>query len=274
MKIKFNRLLVSIIGFVLLIGLACILWFCLIKPANETLSSKNAEYEPLAQYNETLLQSTIQNREVQFRKADMAEKLYDTYMSRFMPMLDFGRRDTGMIDYWREYTNIKKVLENFGNDPNVTTHISLNVPNPPTNPNDSLFDSKVITYTGSVTVTGDYSSILDNMVRWSSAPRLVLVNANNITMTMQGDDPNKVTANYGITCYVIPWTSGGAKIEMATNNGGASPNSGSGMRSSGMPGAMPPGAGTSVSPIPGASATPGAMPPGVQSGPAAQATRR
>ena len=150
MKIKFNRLLVSIIGIVLIIGVGCLLWFLAIKPANEKLAAKDSEYQPLAQYDANLLAQTEQKKIEEFRKADMAEKLYETYMRRFMPMLDFGRRDTGMIDYWREYSNIKKVLEAFGNDPNVTTTINLSVPNPPTNPNDSLFDQPYITYTGKI----------------------------------------------------------------------------------------------------------------------------
>ena len=275
MKIKFNRLLVTIVGLVVLIGVGCLLWFCYLKPANETLKAKQSEYEPLAQYDQAKLDEALNNKEVEFRKADMAEKLYDTYMNRFMPMLDFGRRDTGMIDYWREYSNIKKVLEDFGNDPNVTTTITLNVPNPPTNPNDSLFDQQVLTYTGQVTVIGDYSSVLENMVRWSSAPRLVLVNANSITMNMNNNDPNRITATYGITCYVLPWQSGGAKIEMAS--GGAASTSGmNGMDGMGgmngaMGGAMGPGAmpggmngplgGGTSGPMGGSTATSGADDP-------------
>lgn len=239
MKIKFNRLLVSIIGAVLLIGIGCLMFFLVVKPAMETLKSKQAELEPLKQYNEEMLASTEQKKVEEFKKADMVESLYDSYMSRFMPMLDFGRRDTGMIDYWHEYANIKKVLENFGNDPNLTTTISLTVPNPPTNPNNSLFDQPFIKYSGTVTVTGDFNSILDNIVRWSSAPRLVLVNNNSISMTMSGDDSNMVTCSYTIDCYVIPWTSGGPKIDMATGGGAASAQgAGSDAMMGGMPGGM------------------------------------
>ena len=267
MKIKFNRLLVLIIGLVLIIAAGCLMWFLVIKPANEELAKKESEYQPLQQYNEQLLVSTQQKKEVEFRKADMAEKLYDTYMNRFMPMLDFGRRDTGMIDYWREYSNIKKVLEKFGNDPNLTTTISLTVPNPPTNPNDSLFDRDFIEYVGTVTVTGDFNSILENIVRWSSAPRLVLVDANSISMTMNGDDPNQITASYGIKCYVIPWTSGGAKIDMAPSGGSSMGTPGMpGM--AGMPGGMPGDPGTPGAPMPGApaGAAPGAPMPGGPAG--------
>lgn len=263
MKIKFNRLLVSIVGIVLLIGIGCLLWFAFIKPAKETLEAKQQEYQPLQQYNEQLLVSTQQKKEVEFRKADMAEKLYDSYMNRFMPMLDFGRRDTGMIDYWREYTSIKSVLEKFGNDPNLTTKISLSVPNPPTNPNDSLFDQPFITYNGIVTVIGDFTSILDNIVRWSQAPRLVQVDANSISMNMSGDDPNRITASYAIRCFVIPWSTGGSKVEMATGGVASSTNSygmNDGMPGmSGMPGGpgMMPGGGPG--PMPGG---PGSMPGG------------
>lgn len=237
MKIKFNRLTVSIVSAVLLIGIGCLLWFAMLKPAREKLDAKQQEYTPLAQYNEELLVSTKQKKEVEFRKAAMAESLYDSYMSRFMPMLDFGRRDTGMIDYWREYSNIKSVLEKFGNDPNLTTKISLTVPNPPTNPNDSLFDQPFITYSGVVQVVGDFSSILENIVRWSEAPRLVQVDANSISMNMSGDDPNRITATYAIRCYIIPWSSGGSKIEMAT--GGVSLNNNYGNSMGGMMGGDP-----------------------------------
>ena len=254
MKVKFNRLLVSIVGVVLLIGICCLLWFLMIKPAKENLAAKEAEYQPLAQYNEQLLQQTQEKKIVEFKKADMAESLYDSYMNRFMPMLDFGRRDTGMIDYWREYSNIKSVLEKFGNDPNLITKISLSVPNPPTNPNDSLFDQKYITYTGTVTVVGDFTSILDNIVRWSDAPRLVEVQSHSISMSMAGDDPNRITATYGIKCYVIPWSAGGEKIAMATGGAGSSSNSMNGM--GGMPGMMGSG------PMPG-----GPMPGGPTPGP-------
>lgn len=259
MKIKFNRLLVTIIGLVLLIGIGCLLWFLMIKPAKEKLAAKEAEYQPIKQYNETLLVTTQKNRDVEFKKAALIEKTYNNYMSRFMPMLDFGRRDMGMISYWREYENMKKVVEEFGNDPNLTTTISLNVPTPPTNPNDSLFDSPFIQYTGTVTVTGDFTSILNNITRWSNAPRLVLVSP-NISMTMQGDDPNKVTASYGIVCFVIPWQSGGSSITMAPG-GGASGQTTGAMGMGGMSGGMP-----GMSAMPGATGAgmgaPGAMPTG------------
>lgn len=259
MKIKFNRLLVSIIGIVLLIGIGCLMWFLVIKPAKESLQAKEAEYEPLKQYNEELLISTQQNKIEEFKKADMAEDLYNSYMNRYMPMLDFGRREMGMVEYWREYKNIEKVLKNFADDPNLTTSISLTVPQPPTNPNDSFFDQDYFTYTGQVTVTGDFLSILDNITRWSQAPRLVLVNANSIDMKMSGDDPNLITATYGITCYVIPWQKGGEKIKMATGGATASPDAmGGAMGAPGMPPTGGPG-------MPGAPVA-GTMPAGAPTG--------
>ena len=255
MKIQFNRLLVSIIGIILITGAGFAIWHWVITPAQEVLKQKEGEYEAVRMYDDKKLADTRIYKENEFAKLALDEALYDEYMSRFMPMLDFGRRDVGMIAYWHEATGAgSTIVTNFAmKDPIVKVlSASLSVPPPPTNPNDSLFDQKVIVYSGNVNVEGDFGSILNNLTRWSNAPRLVLVNP-SITMNMNGNDPNKVSASYAITCYVFPRSTGGANVSMAP--AGAGGMSGS-MRPGGMPGM--PGA------MPGMP-SPGGMPGGMSS---------
>lgn len=233
MKIQFNRLLVSIIGIILILGAAYAVWHWIITPAQDILKEKRATFDGIKEYDDAKLASTRTFKEKEFAKLAQDESQYNEYMSRFMPMLDFSRRDVGMISYWHEATGVgSKIVTNFAvKDPivNVMT-ASLSVPPPPTNPNDSLFDQKLITYTGSVSVRGDFRSILNNITRWSNAPRLVLVSP-SISMTMSGYNPNNISATYSITCFVFPRNTGGDTISMA------SASSGSGMgRTGSMPG--------------------------------------
>ena len=182
-----------------------------------------------------------------------------------------------MISYWHETTGIGStiVTEFARKDPVVTVNAaSLSVPAAPTNPNDPLFDRDLITYSGSVSVTGDFRSILDNIVRWSRAPRLVLVDP-AITMTMNGNDPNRVSASYNITCFVFPSATGGDKIQLAPG-GGAAAAAGTGMTGGTTMGpstpSLPPmsGGGMSVAPDPAASGGTTAPPmPSLPSSPSA-----
>ncbi|MBO4547987.1 MAG: hypothetical protein J5758_02110 [Abditibacteriota bacterium] len=233
MKNLFNRLVVTIVSLVIIAGAGYALWHFVVQPARETLEARRTEYDGIKQYDEAKLAQTRTYKEQEFAKLEMDVAKYQDYMNRFMPMLDFSRRDVGMISYWHETTGIgSTIVTNFARkDPVVTVNsATLSVPAAPTNPNDSLFDQDIITYTGAVSVTGDFRSILDNIVRWSRAPRLVLVDP-AITMTMNGSDPNSVSASYNITCYVFPRATGGAKIDLAPGGGAAAAAGGAAMGS-------------------------------------------
>ncbi len=228
MKNLFNRLVVTIVSLVIIAGAGFAVWHFVVQPAKEELEALRTEYDGIKQYDEAKLAQTRTYKEQEFAKLELDVARYQDYMNRFMPMLDFSRRDTGMISYWHETTGIgSTIVTNFARkDPVVTVNsATINVPAAPTNPNDSLFDQDIITYTGSVSVTGDFRSILDNIVRWSRAPRLVLVDP-SITMNMSGSDPNSVSASYNFTCYVFPRATGGSKIQLAPGGGAAAASTG------------------------------------------------
>lgn len=262
MKIQFNRLLVSIVGIILIVGAGFAVWHWVITPAQEVLKQKESEFQTIEMYDDKKLADTRSYKESEFAKLALDEAQYQEYMNRFMPMLDFGRRDVGMISYWHEATGAgSTIVTNFAmKDPIVKVlSASLSVPPPPTNPNDSLFDQKVIVYSGSVNVEGDFKSILNNITRWSNAPRLVLVSP-AITMSMNGNDPNRVNASYSISCYVFPRSTGGASITMAPASAGGMGS----MRPGGMPG-MPGG-------MPGMPGAPGMTSPGMVGPPSMPST--
>ncbi len=276
MKNLFNRLVVTIVSLVIIAGAGFAVWHYVVDPAKKELEDRRTEYDGIKQYDEAKLAQTRTYKEQEFAKLEMDVQRYQDYMNRFMPMLDFSRRDTGMISYWHETTGIGStiVTEFARKDPVVTVNAaSLSVPAAPTNPNDPLFDRDLITYSGSVSVTGDFRSILDNIVRWSRAPRLVLVDP-AITMTMSGNDPNRVSASYNITCFVFPRATGGDKIQLAPGGGAAAASAGTGMMGGTMGPSTPSlpsmsGGSMTVAPDPASGAASGPPMPSLPSSPSA-----
>ena len=138
-------------------------------------------------------------------------------MRKRMPDLSFARRDQGMLELWQEQIHtLGPLIKSFARDKNVDVlSDDVTLPAPPANPNDSVFDQDVLVFPlGSVQVQGDFKSLMDNIARWNSCRRLIMVTS----PVLAGTSPALV-AQYNITCYIFPVAKGGPKIPLA--GGGA-----------------------------------------------------
>ncbi len=278
---KIKQLHIAIIGIVLIAIAEALILFMMWKPQHAKYLAAKARYDAAAA---TGNQASLEAAKQDVKKAEQSVKdalnNLDAQMRRRMPVLDFTKRDVGMIAMWYEQiTKMGPLLESFANDPNVDVYpVSFSLPAPPASPNDPLFDSEVLNFQlGSVSATGDFRSLMNHVRRWNNCRRLVLVDG----VALSGNSPN-LTVSYTLQCYVFPLATGGKTNPMwgaATAGGGMGPGGGGmmgpgmggGMMGPGMaPGAksgmgagMPPGAG---GPMPGAGMGPGMMGPGAKGG--------
>lgn len=218
---KLKRIHVIIIGVVLCIIAGVAMFFLQIKP--QTVALKAAE----DRYNKSVVKgnpSSLQGAKGELTKAmvdfNMAQQQLDAQMKLRMPHLDFTRRDVGMLSLWNEQIKtLGPLLEGFARDKNVTgVQASFQIQAPPANPNDPVFDQDVLVFQlGNVSATGDFKHLMDNIRRWNSCRRLVMVGPPSLS----GISP-RLTASYPLTCYIFPVAKGGSKIQMA-GGGAATP---------------------------------------------------
>lgn len=233
---KLRKIHVIIIGSVLCVIAAVAIFFLQIKPTNQKIEEQKKRYETaFVKGNPQSRDQAIRERDDAAQKVVLAQMQLDTLLAKQMPVLNFTRRDIGMLALWKE--QIKKLgplLEKFAQDRNVTVlSAKFPIPAPPANPNDATFDQEILTYSlGTVQIQGSFKSVMKNISRWNNCSRLVMVGP----VTLSGISP-ELTASYPLTCYIFPTAKGGDKIQMA-GTGSADASAASGM---GAPVAMPPG---------------------------------
>lgn len=230
---KLRKIHIIIIGSVLCVGAAAAIFFLMIKPLNEEYAKTYASFQQL---DEAGSEMNRQNAERDLSKAmsdlSISQQKMDVYMKRFMPNLNFTDRANGMINLWNEQIyDLGPRIEHFAKDKSVKVlGGSFSVPAPPVNPNDPLFAQEWLKYDlGTYTVMGDFKSVMNNIRRWNTCSRLIVVSP----PTLAGSSPNLV-ASYTLTCYVAPAALGGATIPMA--GGGAAAGSTPGGAPGGSPG--------------------------------------
>jgi|GEM_PF-1122454 len=255
---KIKQLHIWIIGTVLIIIAEVLILFMMYKPQSLKYDAAKAKYDGAIDLgNEDALAKANKSLEDAKKSVRVALNDLDGVMKRKMPVLDFTKRDVGMIAMWYEQiTKMGPILESFANDPNVrVSPVSFSLPAPPSSPNDTLFDSNVLTFPlGTITAQGDFKSLMNHVRRWSNCKRLVLVDGVSLT----GNSPN-LTVSYTIQCFVYPMAIGGKTDPMwgASTGGGGMQGPGGGGPMAGPGGPMGGGAG-------------GAMPGMMMGGPGAK----
>jgi hypothetical protein len=127
-----------------------------------------------------------------------------------------------MLSLWNEQIKtLGPLLESFARDKSVRVLASgFDIPAPPANPNDKIFDQDVLVFNlGVISVVGDFKHILDNIRRWNNCRRLIVVGP----PTVGGLSP-RLMAAYSLKCYIFPAAKGGPTIPMA--GGGGAPVAG------------------------------------------------
>jgi hypothetical protein len=254
---KIKQLHIWIIGTVLIIIAEVLILFMMYKPQGLKYDAAKIKYDGAIDLgNEEALAAADKSLADAKKSVRVALNDLDGVMKRRMPVLDFTKRDVGMIAMWYEQiTKMGPILESFANDPNVrVSPVSFSLPAPPSSPNDSLFDSNVLTFPlGNITAQGDFKSLMNHVRRWSNCKRLVLVDGVSLT----GNSPN-LSVSYSIQCFVYPTATGGKTDPMwgaSTGGGGGMQGPGGG---TGGPGGGMPGMGMGMGMGPGAKGMPGA----------------
>lgn len=211
---KLKKLHVIIIGSVLCIGAGAAIFFLLIKPQNEAFAAAKARYDTAVVLgNQMAEDKAIKDRNDAIVKVNQAQQSLQVQMDRRMPDLSFERRDLGMLALWDEQIKtLGPLLDGFAQDKSVVSvSASFTIPPPPINPNHQIFDQDVLVFPlGTVQATGDFKSLMNNIRRWNNCRRLVMVGP----PALVGNSP-RLTAAYGLTCYIFPAAKGGAPIPMA-----------------------------------------------------------
>jgi len=205
-----------------------------IKPQIKAFNDAKARVDAASSKgNETAKAQAQKELQAAIDEFNMSQSTLDVQMKQRMPNLDFSRRDIGMLALWKEQIKtLGPLLESFARDKSVNVRQAVfQIPAPPANPNDPIFDQDVLTFPlGTVQVSGDFKSLMNNIRRWNNCRRLVMVGA----PTLVGTSP-ELTASYPVTCYIFPVAKGGSKIQMA--GGGAA--GAAGAAGAGAPGAPP-----------------------------------
>lgn len=231
---KLKKLHVIIIGSVLCVLVGVLMGMFLIKPEFAKYDEQYKRWvdnipqgteELAAQDLAAAFAGPMADAEADLQRANMeriqAQQKLDAEMELRMPKLDFSNRETGMIALWKEQIlNLGPMLERFAQDKNVNVIAAkFAIPPPPANPNDAVFSQDVIQFNlGTVTVQGDFKSIMKNIRRWNNCRRLIMVGA----PVLQGTSPQLQVA-YSVTCFVYPVAKAGAAIPMAGAGGTAPP---------------------------------------------------
>lgn len=265
---KIKQLHIWIIGTVLIIIAEVLILFMMYKPQGLKYDAAKAKYDGAIDLgNPEALAAADKSLADAKKSVQVALNDLDGVMKRRMPVLDFTKRDVGMIAMWYEQiTKMGPILESFANDPNVrVSPVSFSLPAPPSSPNDSLFDSNVLTFPlGNITAQGDFKSLMNHVRRWSNCKRLVLVDG----VSLNGNSPN-LSVSYSIQCFVYPTALGGKTDPMwgaSTGGGGGMQGPGGGMQGMGMGMGTGMGMGPGAKGMPGASGAGAGMPGGAMPG--------
>jgi hypothetical protein len=252
---KITQLQVWIIGLVLSIISGVLIFFLLIKPANEEKAAADARYETAHQT--AVLEPQKQN-ELKVAKANVvqAQANWNRLDRQLMPDIDVSNLYRGMRQLWNEQIKVlgPRVEKYLRADKSVQiVSANIQLPPPPTDPN--AVNRKAFVYDlGSVTVMGNFEEITRHVERWNKFDRLVLADG----LTLQGNSP-RLFGTYTLRLFVFPHGTDkpGPAIPQA---GGGQGGMMGGMGGPGMMGGMPGGMGGPMMSGPGMMGGEGDMP--------------
>jgi hypothetical protein len=197
---KITQLQVWIIGLVLSIISGVLIFFLLIKPANDETQSANQRIETA---RPTAAQEEQKKRDLVKAKQDVvkAERGWDLIDRTIMPDINVTNLYRGMRQLWNEQLKVlgprtEKFLRADKSVQIVSANIQL--PPPPTDPN--AVNRKAFVYDlGTVTVMGNFEEITRHVERWNKFDRLVLADG----LTLQGNSP-RLFGTYTLRLFIFP----------------------------------------------------------------------
>jgi len=235
---------IAIIGTVLTIIAAVIIYFTLMKPQFELKEQHQQKYDAAelianedgtAKADRTKALAEVARAEADWRRYDRA----------LMPDINISNLITGTQQLWREQIKVlgPKIDKFLMADKSVrVVQKQITLPAPIADPNQVA--RQVFIYDiGSVAVQGTFPAILKHAGRWNQFDRLMLMDG----LTLSGNSP-RLTGSYSLTCFVFTHgATAGPNIPQAQpaqggGFGGGFPGGGGG----GFPGAgygPPPGVG-------------------------------
>ena len=250
---KITQAQVYIIGVVLTVITAALIYFLLIKPSMESLAEQTAKYEQRKAVAEKMpqAQKARKTAETQIAAAKADWAVYDRQL---MPNIDISNLIIGHQQLLNEQivVLIPKVEKFLQADKSVQV-VSAALTPPATSGDPNVVNKKEFTYDlGTVSVAGTFPAILKHAERWNRFDRLILVTG----LTLSGNSP-RLVGTYSLRCFEI--THGekpGDPIPQAA--------AGAGGGFGGGPGSGPP---PGYSNGPGGDVRPGGGPPGTDGTP-------
>ena len=249
---KLNRIspwAVAGVGIALsLLAIAAII-FLMIKPTLDQTAAQQAIYNqnfpdstPGAQRlaRNQLAAAKLQVKQIQFQYAVKA--------AAKMPRYDVSNRNLALRQITYELTRYlgPDIQRQLQATPGAKSTTQVVLPPPPVSPND-ITAAPVVIPLGTITVTGDFRSILQHYYNWQHFNRLVLVD----NLALAGNSPY-MTGTYTATLYIFP--------QNDTKLGPIIPEAGTGTGAGAAPGGYP-GSGGTPSSYPGSSGRPGGARP-------------
>jgi hypothetical protein len=197
---KVTQMQVWIIGVVLTIITALILFFALIQPAQARLADAEKKYADAKAIADTDPEKK-QDRKKAEKEVASANADWARYDRELMPNIDRSNLFTAMKQLWKEQIFVLgPKLDRFlraDKKVQIAQPAGFALPPPPTDPNEMF--RKVWQYNlGNVAVVGNFNDVLNNAERWNNFDRLVLVD----NLTLSGNSPRLVGA-YQLTCFIF-----------------------------------------------------------------------
>jgi hypothetical protein len=233
---KITQLQVWIIAIVLSIISGVLIYFLLIKPANEEKAAADAKFTAAKQIAD---QEPAKIKEMAAAVANTRknEANWRRYEAKLMPNIKLDNLYTGMRQVWIEQIKTlgPKVDAYLRKDKSVRVlQANFQLPPPPTDPN--AINRKYFEYSlGTVSVMGTFENITKHVERWNNFDRLVLADG----LTLSGNSPQLV-GTYTLRAFVLPRNAdkpGAAWPSAGGGQGGGMPGMG-GMGGPGMMGPM------------------------------------
>ena len=218
---RVTPLQVWIISLVLSLIAGLLVFFLLIRPAQDRLATETKRYEDQEAIALTRPKME-QDKKNALREVAEAKAKWAIYDKKLMPNINITNLFTGMQELWQEqiFTLGPKVRKFLYADKTVqVAKESIALPAPPTDPN-SIARKVFVFDFGQVEVVGNFNDVLNHVERWNTFDRLMVAD----NLTLQGNSP-RLSGQYTLTCYEFtrgdvagaPWPAAGT----GTGAGGA-----------------------------------------------------
>lgn len=199
---------------VIIASVACLmvvvgLYFLVIKKSNESIAVLQAQLDQLNQ--QAAQKATVEAQlAAEKQKYQAVVWKYNKYLVGKMPPISFEDRANGMIALWKEQSEqLGPMLQAWPNKTGVRLASSISVPAAPVDPN-TVATSLVTIPIGTISVVGDFRSILSHVRSWNKFKRLVQIDP----VSLKGSSPF-MTATYKLTVYIFPRGETGPSVAMA-----------------------------------------------------------